>query len=554
MRKIRPILLFATLLSAGAAFVMFVSRRAPVQVDSPVETSPSYETPAIPWAQAFTGRESVVRLNPAAIPRPPAVEPVRPSAEINGARDAIPGEHVLGFFDRNDRDKFITLAKARGAEILGVMDLGNSVRIRMTPLEDFEKLVRDGPLPIQKSANFMIYPPVPLQRIPPEPDRVYRAFGDSALQWLGAPDDNDLWGGGVKVAVLDTGIERHPGLDEDNITRIDLVGGQDGVGNEHGTAVASIIAGVSADARGVAPACELLGIRVLTGKGGGDTFTLARGIVEAVNRGASVINISLTSYGDSFIVGDAVKYAQERGVVIVASVGNDGTDDPAYPASYKGVIGVAAVDAAGQRLYFSNYGKSVSLAAPGLGVNAAAANESFGAFSGTSAAGPFVSGALAMLMSKSKGMTGAEAVDLVRKYADDAGVPGADSGTGAGILDIRRLEQRTMKGIYDAALADMVVSDDNANRPSVLVTAQNRGTEPLRRLRLDVNAGGSQRVFMLENLQTGETAGSMVALDDKAFNADGAAVVTAVVSIDGASDAYPANNGRRIVILRKKDH
>ena len=91
-------------------------------------------------------------------------------------------------------------------------------------------------------------------------------------------------------------------------------------------------------------------------------------------------------------------------VVIVAAVGNDAVNAVAYPAAYPGVLSVGAVDANGQHLYFSNRGPAVDLVAPGYGVEAAWLDDQTVLFSGTSAATPIVSGALAALLSTDRAL------------------------------------------------------------------------------------------------------------------------------------------------------
>ena len=120
-----------------------------------------------------------------------------------------------------------------------------------------------------------------------------KEFGANAYDWLGTPRDRQDWGRGVKVAIIDSGIDlKNLNLEGVAIEEVDLIAGGK-ASRGHGTAIASIISGNNDRLTGLAPAASLLSIRVLDGEGKGDSFTVAKGIIEAVNRGAQVINLSL---------------------------------------------------------------------------------------------------------------------------------------------------------------------------------------------------------------------------------------------------------------------
>jgi hypothetical protein len=257
-------------------------------------------------------------------------------------------------------------------------------------------------------------------------------FGDRALQFLGVDGDNSTWGNNVTIAILDSGVYPHEALSGININQIDLVQTPEDPQADytgHGTAVADI-------AHIVAPSSDLLSIRVLDSDGVGDTFNVAQGIIAAVDHGADIINLSLGSYGDSIVLRDAVNYATTKGVAIVAATGNDGIEQVSYPAAYDGVIGVTAVDASGQFADFSNYGDTVDFGAPGVGVYTAWDLDSERSFSGTSAASPFVAGAIAAALSRNPGFTTEQAVQNVQQSARDTGESGQDPLTGFGVLQL----------------------------------------------------------------------------------------------------------------------
>ena len=182
-------------------------------------------------------------------------------------------------------------------------------------------------------------------------------FGDGLLPWLGITSDNSRWGAGVKIAVVDSGVVPHPALGALSGSIAITPFPQDlNQTNGHGTAVASLIASNDPSARGVAPAAELISIRVGDESGKADSFALAAGILAAIDSGAQIINCSMGTTENNPLIEDAVLYARERNVLIVAASGNSEQADACYPAAYPSVISVGAVDARGEHVDFSNYG------------------------------------------------------------------------------------------------------------------------------------------------------------------------------------------------------
>jgi subtilisin family serine protease len=244
------------------------------------------------------------------------------------------------------------------------------------------------------------------------------------LHQLDLPRAWDLTRGapGVVVAVIDAGVDAtHPDLRAAVLPGIDVTGrsGDTGDPEGHGTAVAGIIASRTDNVTGQAGVCwncEILPIRVLDANGAGDTSVVATGIVNAVDLGARVINLSLGGPTPTQALADAVAYAQQKGVVVVAAAGNSATVTPFYPAAYAGVVAVAASDP-GRRLYaWSDHGDWVSLAAPGCNV-APTLNGGYADFCGTSSAAPIVAGLAALAISAVPAATGAQIIAALEKAA-----------------------------------------------------------------------------------------------------------------------------------------
>ena len=256
-------------------------------------------------------------------------------------------------------------------------------------------------------------------------------------------------GGGVRVAVLDTGIDpSHPlfagriagGWDfidndrdpTDVASRVDADG--DGVADGaygHGTHVAGIVVLT-------APQASLLVVRVLDSEGRGDVKSVAAGIRWAVANGARVINLSLGLLQQSSAIDIALAEAQVRDVVCVASAGNWGAEYPQeYPALSPRVISVAATDAENRPAAFTSFGETVDVCAPGVAIRSAYPGGRYLLWSGTSMAAPFVSGAAALLVGLHPDWNLSTLMERLRRYARSVADPSpAQLGRlGAGVLD-----------------------------------------------------------------------------------------------------------------------
>ncbi|MBX7219728.1 MAG: S8 family serine peptidase [Blastocatellia bacterium] len=212
-------------------------------------------------------------------------------------------------------------------------------------------------------------------------------------------------GGNIKVAVVDTGADlAHPALvtrltndgydyvDRDTVPA-DVTGGS---ASGHGTFVAGLVALL-------APQAKIQPIRVLRPDGSGDAFHVAAGIYYAADHGAQVINLSLGTDRDTGMMSRSVTYAQNRGAIVVAAMGNDNLDaSDVYPAAYANVIGVAATNFTDQKASFSNYGGLVDVCAPGVSLVSAYPQGAYASWSGTSFAAPLVSAEAALLLAQGK--------------------------------------------------------------------------------------------------------------------------------------------------------
>ncbi len=248
----------------------------------------------------------------------------------------------------------------------------------------------------------------------------------------------------ITVAVIDTGIDRkHPDLKNTLLPGYNTVDPlSQPVVDSHGTHVAGIIAANKDNGiggYGIAPNAKVLPIDVFDGMYASD-YSIAQGILYAVEHGAKVINMSLGGAFPSPLIEEAVNKAIEKGVVIVAAAGNDGADYVNYPAAYEGVISVGAVDKNAKLTYYSTYGASVDIVAPGDKVYSTvydySKHSSFTKMSGTSMASPVVAGAAALLLSKYPHLTPTQVEYILEQTATDLGDKGYDLKYGNGLVNI----------------------------------------------------------------------------------------------------------------------
>jgi serine protease len=324
--------------------------------------------------------------------------------------------------------------------------------------------------------------------------------------------DNDEYGGinvepawdistgeGVIVAVIDTGVAYEDyGIYRlaPDLANTNFVEGWDYANNDphpnddhwHGTHVTGTIAQNTNNGygpAGVAYGASIMPLKVLDASGSGSAIDLTNAIYYAVINGAQVINMSLAFpvwYPESLLtsVHDAIEFAHNSGVTIVAAAGNDGANQVAYPAAYEECIAVGATQYNETITWYSNIGVALDLVAPGGnldvdqnsdgvddGVLQETINPSLGPshFSfilaeGTSMASPHVAGVAALVISAAGDYADSINVrQILESTAEDLGSPGWEMTYGWGIVDA-----------YAAVLAALgspntppVANDDSAN-------------------------------------------------------------------------------------------
>jgi subtilisin family serine protease len=255
-------------------------------------------------------------------------------------------------------------------------------------------------------------------------------------------------GAGVTVAVLDTGID----TDHSELAA-DYKGGYDFVNNDgspeddagHGTHVSGIIAADDNESGivGVAPDAGLVAVKVLNRRGSGYLSWIIDGINWVIaNKDAydiEVANMSFGGPGTSDALHTAIQNLYNAGVTIAVSAGNDGTNAAYFiPASYDEVICVSAIDGSDNFAYFSNWGETIELTAPGVSINSCWLRGRYKAMSGTSMSSPHVAGAAALWLDDHSG-TPQQVMDALIAAGEPGPWPGDPDGIAEPLVDAETL-------------------------------------------------------------------------------------------------------------------
>lgn len=261
------------------------------------------------------------------------------------------------------------------------------------------------------------------------------------IERVGAPK---AWattrGDGIKVAVIDTGVES-------THSELKVLGGYSSIegdaswedGHGHGTHVAGTIAAADNEKGvvGVAPNVDLYGVKVLNAKGEGTYATVIAGVQWAVENKMVIANMSLGGDETTQAFKDAMQAAADKGLTVVAAAGNN-SGAVGYPAKYPSTIAVAASDSNDKGAYFSSRGPEVDVIAPGARIYSTFKGGGYKTLDGTSMASPHVAGLAALAAAA----TGARGVDAIRAALKGAAtkLPGvSDSLNGAGMVNAEKL-------------------------------------------------------------------------------------------------------------------
>ncbi len=255
----------------------------------------------------------------------------------------------------------------------------------------------------------------------------------------------------ARIAILDSGIDaQHEDLQAQYVSQgprhdRDVLG--------HGTHCAGIAGAVTNNGTGIAgPApkkgfVEITSFKVLSDNGTGSQRSIIDGMIKAVDAGADVISLSLggpTTSARQRAYAEAVRYAAEEGVVVVAAAGNAGSDARRYsPANVPGLIAVAAVDTNLQRASFSNHVTQLDMAvaAPGTAIHSTLPGHRYAPLSGTSMAAPFVAGVLGLMKALEPELSTREAWQILHH----TGRPTSDTRATGRLIQVDRALERLLE-------------------------------------------------------------------------------------------------------------
>jgi thermitase len=275
----------------------------------------------------------------------------------------------------------------------------------------------------------------------------------------------------VLVAVIDTGIDyTHPDLAANYVPLgHNWVSGTDDPldDNGHGTHCAGIIAAVLNNAIGIAGLSQvrIMAEKGLDASGSGYEADLANAIIDAVDKGAEILSNSWGGSSDSMLIHEAVQYAYNNGVLVLAAAGNSASETKFYPAAYDEVVAVTATDSSDYPASFTNYGDWVEVAAPGVNIYStlptypcyltenSGKSTYYDYLSGTSMACPHVAGVAALIWSRFPNASRDWVRARLRYTANDLGSPGFDIYYGYGRINAYNATVQTLPN-HDLLIAN----------------------------------------------------------------------------------------------------
>jgi subtilisin family serine protease len=247
----------------------------------------------------------------------------------------------------------------------------------------------------------------------------------------------------VKIAILDSGINKnHPDLKGQIHKEFNAINPQEPVTDDfnHGTSIAGIIAAKnnSIGIKGISPNSKIYSAKVLDNNGKGSVDAIIRGIEWSITEEVDIINISFGMKNDNQELHNIINKAIGRGIIVVASSGNNYIGDVDYPAKYNNVISVGSVDRNNERVRFSPQGK-IDVVAPGRDILSTNNGNDYSTFEGTSYSTAFVTGLISLYISEDSNMISDQQslMKLLNKKSLDLGADGRDDIYGYGLLQYK---------------------------------------------------------------------------------------------------------------------
>lgn len=401
-------------------------------------------------------------------------------------------------------DEIIVKFKDGANSVAVTNTLGGDVQ-ESSPVPNVETIqIPDGSTVTKELVKYNNHPSVEYA----EPNYIGKVFGSSndpsfSQQWsipkmkVDAAWDTTKGDPSVVIAVIDTGVDvDHPDLMSNIVSGYNTINDTTNADddNNHGTHVAGISAGIvdnNAGISGIAGKSKIMPIKAMGSNGTGQLSDVVEGIYWAADHGAKIINMSLgfTAPSAPQSLQDAVDYAYNKGVVVIAAAGNDNTGTPRYPAALNHVIAVAATDSSDKKASFSNYGSHIDVAAPGVNIYSTIRDGQYGMMNGTSMAAPNVTGVVALILANNPSLTPAQVEMLLASTSTDLGALKKDSIFGYGLVNAFAALNGKVATEAPAANNITVTNKGNANDivsvsgvkagDAVKVYARATGGEPL---------------------------------------------------------------------------
>ncbi len=381
---------------------------------------------------------------------------------------------------------------------------------------------------------------------------------DAEVVWGGSDGSltvsTDIAGGGIDVAVIDTGIDYgHPDLDANYAGGYDFANDDSDPkdDNGHGTHCSGVIAAEenSEGVVGMAPQANILAVKALDKRGSGSVSDICAGIDWAVNNGAEVISMSL-GVGSSYdTLKNSCDNAYNSGVLVVAASGNDGdgdssTDEISYPAAYSSVIAVGATNSNDGIASFSSSGSHLELGAPGVDILSTMPtynvhlntglygySQDYDTMSGTSMACPHVAGGAALVFDKgvddadNDGYINDDVRNVLDNNAEDIGLH--ENFVGNGLLDAEAAVSEAGGG------SDTNSAPDAPTNPSPADGASGVSTSPTLSVDVSDSDGDSMDVSFYD-----ASDGSLIGTDSSVASGSTASVTWSGLAYNTTYDWY----------------
>ncbi len=260
--------------------------------------------------------------------------------------------------------------------------------------------------------------------------------------------DIGVYGSDITIGIIDSGCSQHKGIIGN------LKGGYNFINNSedysdnigHGTAVSGVAGAVYGQRKviGTAHKSNIIALKFMDKNDSGILGGSLEQMIKAIKGGVDlyncdILNISSGVENESQALKDAIDYAVDKGVIIVAAVGNDGDSRYNYPAAYNNVIGVGSVTSSKTHSDFSNNNDSVFITAPGNKINILRGTSATTTGNGTSYSAPYVSGIIADMKEIKPDITLSETMKVLSVTAEDLGDIGKDNLYGYGLINANKI-------------------------------------------------------------------------------------------------------------------